>query len=146
MRHAAGALAALLVATLAACAAGAPQAPVSARHAVATIPSLEGTRWIAADPGGDVRIAARLEFTAEGRVNGFTGCNRLSGSYRLEGDRLEVLAATTKRGCLGPAGDMEAKLLAVLADRPRVRLDARELVLTGASGQRFAFVPAPPTA
>ena len=76
-------------------------------------------------------------------MSGNTGCNRLSGSYRLEGDRLEVVAATTKRACLGAGGDAEQKLLAVLADRPRVKMDGRRLVLTASSGATFVLEAAP---
>jgi heat shock protein HslJ len=85
----------------------------------------------------------RLEFTRDGRVSGFTGCNLLSGSYRLEEDRLEVVAATTKRACLGAGGESEEKLLAVLGDRPRVRTEARRLVLTGTKGGTVVLEPAP---
>jgi len=120
-----------------ACAAPAPPAE-------AARPSLEGTSWVMAGAKSDPASTPRLEFTREGRLAGFTGCNLLSGSYRLEGERLEVVAATTKRACLGPAGDAEAKLLAVLADRPRVSVEATRLVLTGARGGTFELVAAEP--
>ena len=109
-------------------------------------PSLGGTRWIApGDEGADRASLPRLEFTREGRVVGFTGCNLLNGSYTLEGDRLDVMAATTKRACVGPGGEAEAKLLAVLGDRPRVRVGARNLVLTGSKGATFELRQAPAT-
>ena len=106
-------------------------------------PSLEGTRWVMAGARSDAESTPRLDFSGEGRVSGNTGCNRLSGSYRLEGDRLEVVAATTKRACLGAGGDAEQKLLAVLADRPRVKMDGRRLVLTASSGATFVLEAAP---
>jgi heat shock protein HslJ len=106
-------------------------------------PALEGTRWVMAGAKSDAESTPRLEFSREGRVSGNTGCNRLSGSYRLEEDRLEVVAATTKRACLGAGGDAEQKLLAVLGDRPRVSMDGRRLVLTGKSGARFVLESAP---
>jgi heat shock protein HslJ len=106
--------------------------------------SLEGPRWVMGGPKSDAESMPRLEFTREGRVSGFTGCNRLSGSYRLDEDRLEVMAATTKRACPGPGGEAEQKLLAVLADRPRVRIEGSRLLLTGASGATFAMESAAP--
>jgi heat shock protein HslJ len=125
----------LLAVAAAACAAPAPSVQ-------AAPPSLQGTRWIAAGARKDDASAARLEFTREGRVAGFTGCNMLGGSYRLEEDRLDVVAATTKRACPGPGGEMEDRLLAVLGDRPRVRIEGRSLVLTGAKGSTVEFVAA----
>lgn len=124
-----GARAAALACAVAASACGAP-----AIEAQPVPPSLEGTRWIAAGAKSDAQDATRLEFAREGRVSGFTGCNRLSGSYVIEQDRLEVVAATTKRACLDAGGEAERKFLAVLADRPTVRVEGRRLVLTGKSG------------
>ena len=126
-------------------AAGACATPGSvAQTAIPTVPVLEGTRWVMAGAKSDAASMPRLEFSREGRVGGFTGCNMLSGSYRLEGDRLEVVAATTKRACMGPGGDSEQKLLAVLGDRPRIRAEGQRLVLTGAGGATFDFEPADP--
>jgi heat shock protein HslJ len=106
-------------------------------------PALEGTRWVMAGAKSSDESTPRLEFTREGRVSGNTGCNRLSGSFRLEEDRLDVVAATTKRACMGAGGDAEQKLLAVLADRPRVKMDGQRLVLTGSSGATFVLERAP---
>jgi heat shock protein HslJ len=131
-------LAALALLVVAACAG--PAAEVSAAP-----PALGGTRWVGpGDEKSDRASQPRLEFTREGRVIGFTGCNLLNGSYTLEGDRLDVMAATTKRACVGPGGDAESKLLAVLGDRPRVTLGARSLVLTSSKGASFELRQATP--
>lgn len=131
-------LAALAWLGVAACAG--PASDVSAAP-----PSLGGTRWVGlGDEKADRGSLPRLEFTREGRITGFTGCNLLNGSYTLDGDRLDVVAATTKRACLGPGGKTESKLLAVLADRPRVTIGARNLVLTGSKGETFELHQAPP--
>ena len=131
-------LSALAALVLAACAG--PAAEVSAAP-----PSLGGTRWVGqGDEKSDRASQPRLEFTREGRVIGFTGCNLLNGSYTLEGDRLDVMAATTKRACVGPGGDAESKLLEVLGDRPRVTLGARSLVITGSKGASFELRQATP--
>lgn len=121
-----------------------PAAILAAAAACATpaAASPEG-RWVLAAQRQDPAIAPRLEFTAQGRVAGFTGCNTLSGSYRVEGDRLEIVAATTKRACSGPGGDVERQLLEVLGGRPRWSLEGERLVLTGSQGSSLEMVPAP---
>ncbi len=101
--------------------------------------SLEGTRWIlAGEKAGDAE-APRVEFTDKGRLNGYTGCNMLAGSYKREGDQLEIIAVTTRRACPGPGAERESRLLAVLADRPRLTLGPGQLVLTGQKGGRAEF-------
>lgn len=133
-----------LLVAISALGAGACAAPGVARAPEPpSVPALENTRWVMAGAKADATSQPRLEFTREGRVAGFTGCNMLSGSYRLEGDRLEVAAATTKRACLGPGGEAEQKLLAVLADRPRASLKAGRLMLTDTQGRTFELEPAP---
>lgn len=127
---------ALALAGAFACAACA--APPSTRGADG---SLEGTAWVGAAKS-DPAATPRLEFALAGRLAGFTGCNMMSGSYRIEGDRLDVLAATTKRACLGPGGEVEQRLLAVLADRPRWRVEGGRLVLTGEKGGSFELTAA----
>ena len=83
------------------------------------------------------------KFTGDGRVNGYTGCNSLGGSYAIVGDILEVAAATTKRACAGAGGDYEKKLLEVLSDKPRIAVEgARRMTLTGAKGAKIEFVNA----
>lgn len=135
MKRVALLLGALSALGIGACAATAPEP--------APVPVLGNTRWVLAGSKADAASRPRLEFTSEGRVAGFTGCNMMSGSYRLEGDRLEVAAATTKRACLGPGGEAERKLLAVLSERPRASLQAGRLVLADTQGTALEFDPAP---
>lgn len=104
-------------------------------------PDFEETTWVVAGAVPEGAQPARLVFSTLGKVTGFTGCNQLTGSYRLEGDRLEVAAATTKRACAGGGGEAEARLLAVLADRPRVLIGPDNMVLTAPKGGRIEFVP-----
>lgn len=127
---------------LAACAA-APDAPDARASAAAAPPaSLAGTRWVAlADAGADARALPRLEFVREGRLTGYSGCNMLSGTWRMEGDAVRIgPVIATKRMCAGPEGEVERRLLAALAGRG-VREGAK-LVLHGPGGARFEFTPA----
>ena len=131
MRFAAIALSVLAVS----CAATPPEMPRAAANAPAPEPlSLPGTGWVV--PGAaNPNAAARLEFSATGRVTGFTGCNMLSGSYTYDGDRLEVVAATTKRACFGAGNELEAKLLGILSGRPRAAIVGNKLILTTPDGK-----------
>jgi heat shock protein HslJ len=124
-----------------ACAA-APGAPADSAP-----PALAGTRWSAVvDASTDRRSVPRLEFVGEGRLTGFTGCNLLDGTWRLAGGQaLLGPVATTKRLCLGPAGEMEIRVQGVLVDGTRITREGAKLVLVGAQGARFEFEAAPAT-
>lgn len=135
---------------LAACAS--PSGPVAAAgaapRATAASPaapaSMVGTRWkgIAA-AGTDERHLPWLEFVVEGRLSGFTGCNLLHGAWRNEGGMVRLgPLVTTKRGCAGPEGDIERRVLAVLTAQARVTREGGRLVFTAPDGQRFEFVEA----
>lgn len=106
--------------------------------------SMAGTRWTGVvDKSLDAASAPRLEFVTEGRVSGYTGCNMLSGTWRQEGGVVRFDAiATTKRMCLGPAGDVEKRLLAALGSETRGRREGGRLVLEGPGGARFEFLEA----
>ena len=59
------------------------------------------------------------------------GCNRLSGKYELDGERLDVTQMVgTDMGCSQPLMDQDAWLADVLAGNPRVRLVDDDLTLT----------------
>jgi heat shock protein HslJ len=136
--------ASLALAWLAACA-STPQPDVAA-PAAKTAPaatataSLAGTRWTGIVPGAsDPRTLPRLEFT-ESRVAGFTGCNMLSGTWRMENGEPHVgPLATTKRMCLGPEGDVEKRVLAALSSQSRITRAGNRLVFTAPDGARFEF-------
>lgn len=84
-------------------------------------------------------VVARLEFGADGRLAVDTGCNTGGGTYRLEGDRLVVDLALTKRLCLGPAGQVEAAVIRVLQAREVVvGIEASTLrLVAGSAGLDF---------
>jgi heat shock protein HslJ len=118
---------------------GAPPTPT-----VAAAPSLGGTRWMGViDPSIDKRFAPWLEFIAEGRVSGFTGCNLLQGGWKTEGGEVRVgPIATTKRGCTGPDKEIERRVVAALNERSRVSREGDKLVFTTPAGDRVEFVEA----
>ena len=61
-----------------------------------------------------MRTLPRLEFSAGGKLNGFTGCNMMSGAYRVEEGRVR----------LGPLDLFVPALLKPAAQRWRVALGA----------------------
>lgn len=117
--------------------AAAAPAPVSAA-------TLVGTRWVGvADASVDKRHLPWLEFVAEGRVSGYTGCNLLHGGWRNDAGTIRFgPLVTTKRGCAGPEGDMERRVLAVLNEQSRVSREGDKLVISAAGGERLEFVQA----
>jgi heat shock protein HslJ len=122
-------------------------APRAAASQAPDAPSLVGTRWTGVVAGAsDPRTLPRLEFATQGRVVGFTGCNMLSGAWSIAGGEVKFgPMVTTKRGCVGPEGEVERRLLAVLGENSRVTREAHKLILTGPDGARFEFVEAAAT-
>ena len=115
---------------------GAP-APAVAPASASASPAIAGTRWTATGGGAS---APRLEFVREGRVTGYTGCNMLSGEWRMEGNEIRFASiATTKRMCLGPEGEVEKRVLAAMGDQARARREGAKLVLESPAGARFEF-------
>ena len=104
--------------------------------------SLLGTRWVGVVAGSpDPRTLPRLEFVTQDRVSGFTGCNLMSGAWRMEGGEIHVgPLATTKRACMGPEGEVERRVAAALGGR--VTREGDRLVFTAPGGERFEFTPA----
>lgn len=110
--------------------------------ASAAVPGeLAGTRWVGVAEGADPRSLPRLEFAREGRLTGYTGCNMMSGTWRLEAGEIRIgPIVATKRMCIGPEGEVERRFLA--ATGGRVLREGGRLVLSGPGGARFEFTPA----
>jgi heat shock protein HslJ len=117
----------------------APTAPVSASAA-----TLAGTRWMGVvDSSIDARMTPWLEFIGPGRVSGFSGCNLLNGAWRSEGGQVRIgPIAMTKRGCTGPANDLERRVLAALSEQSRITREGAKLVFVSPAGDRFEFLEA----
>jgi putative lipoprotein len=75
---------------------------------------------------------------ASRRVSGAGGCNRLTGSYELAGDRLSFgRVAGTLMACAGGMGT-EKRFLAALAQTTRARITRQHLELLDAAGNVVA--------
>lgn len=116
-----------------------------AKPSAMTSRELPGTSWVGVVPETIARgQEPQLQFASGGKLTGYTGCNRLSGSYTIYGDRLEIVAFTTKRACAGEGSEVERRFLAVVTGSPRFLIDARGLTIANASGERFEFLEALP--
>ena len=90
------------------------------RAADANPVNLAGTEWgFAGEIGETVRF---VQFGSNGKVNGFSGCNRFTGNYTQKDDALTIgPIATTRMACRPSAMRREQQFLAMLAS---VRLAA----------------------
>jgi heat shock protein HslJ len=113
----------------------APAAPAPAAPAA----TLEGTEWRLVDIGGQPTPAGAdstrhpgFTLLAEGRkVQGSAGCNRMKGTYTLDGDKLKFgPLATTRMAC--PAMETETAFLKALEATTRYEVSGSSLTLYGA--------------
>ena len=78
----------------------------------------------------------------DARLTGFTGCNAMNGSWKLEGGAIHLgPIAATKRACLGPGDLIERRVLAAMHEG-RIFREGANLVFIGSTGERFVFAPA----
>lgn len=105
---------------------------------------LEGQRWQLTgyqSPQGMAKSVetgepARFRFDG-GQLSANTGCNQLTGSYRLEGSVLAIdkRMAVTQRGCPPALAQQEKALIAALELVASYRIDQGRLELLDAAGQ-----------
>lgn len=105
---------------------------------------LIGPTWVAIELGGTpvpLTPAERqpsVDFLAGGRVGGSDGCNRVSASYRLSGDRIRFgPIATTRKACPGTES-LATRFAAALKGAIRFQLAPDRLRLYGLDGTLVA--------
>jgi putative lipoprotein len=110
---------------------------------------LIGIHWRLADLNGkpvSLSMEQRPNFvlTDDGnRITGSGGCNRLMGSYELDGHSLRFkTVATTMMACLGPVMDVERKFLAALNATTAYRISGSTLQLLDDKGHALAWLHA----
>ena len=102
--------------------------------------SLEGAAWRLTElPGQTLPTQApgdAVTITFEsGRVHGFAGCNRLTGSYSLDGERLVLgILGGTMMACPEPAMSVERAFLGAFSGTLNVSIQGDGLALTPADG------------
>jgi copper homeostasis protein (lipoprotein) len=100
----------------------------------AAAPTLRGTTWVLSPKAETGTTPTLVLDTAQLRVSGRAQCNRIMGSFTLDGDKLffgEV--ASTRRACY-PDDGSEQRFLQALAQVQRWRIEGGELLLLGAEG------------
>jgi heat shock protein HslJ len=106
--------------------------------------SVEGTYWKATELAGkptptqEPKREAHLQFQAGGRVSGSDGCNRITGTYELKGDRVTFgQMVGTQMACLKPSGT-EQPFRVALKSATRLAITGDRLDLFDAAGTRVA--------
>jgi heat shock protein HslJ len=116
----------------------APAAPETSAPSAPAAP-LEGIEWRLVDIGGQPSPAGAdsmrhpgFTLLAEGRkVQGSAGCNRMTGTYQLDGQKLKFgPLATTRMAC--PAMQTETAFLKALEATTRYEVSGSSLTLFGA--------------
>jgi heat shock protein HslJ/uncharacterized membrane protein len=115
--------------------------------AAAGASALQGNAWrlqtLPGKSGKDLAAAGQpltMRFEA-GRVSGFSGCNRLVGSYTVENDTVTLSQlAGTMMACPEPAMAIEGAFRAALAGPLRYSVAGGRLTLKPASGEPLVFV------
>lgn len=125
--------AAWAVAALAAC-----QPPHPANSGPAFRASVSGVDWelmeldgkTASSGAGGRRVTLRFDADTA-RVGGFSGCNRFSGTYTLDGDTLRFGPLIMTRMACAEGMDLERGLSAALQATRRYELSSTQLKLFG---------------
>ncbi len=108
--------------------------------------TLKNTYWklisIAGEPYEHTSSNAepRIQFSlGEDRLSGFTGCNDFTGSYSVDGDRLELgVVAATRKACL-EGMNIEQRYLQALRAVDAYRISGNMLVLLEDGSPRLGF-------
>lgn len=83
---------------------------------------------------------ASLTFAEGDKVTGNTGCNALTGTAKVNGDKVTFgPIATTKKACPGGAGQLEQAVLAVLSGEVTMQIEADRLTLTNPNGKGLSL-------
>src|SRR5262245_7078295 len=104
--------------------------------------SIAGTKWVM-EGAGEASERPRLEFAADGKVSGYTGCNMVSGTWRLEGGAIRLgPLISTKRGCPGERDALERRFLqAIGGPAAKIAIENGRLVAQRDSGARIELSP-----
>lgn len=111
--------------------------------------ALAGSSWQVEAMGGTAIIAGhepQLNFDADGRINGTTGCNRFFGSYTQTGSVLTFSGTgMTKMACMAEGVmEQETAFGAILSGEARAETDAQgNLIIRGEDGIAFTARPLP---
>lgn len=102
-------------------------------------PPLGGTDWVVTEVDGDRvhdgEAPLSLQFTADGRLSGFAGCNRYNARFEQAETSLKITAlALTRMACAPTAMTVEARFTASLGAAVSARLNGEALELRDTAG------------
>ncbi|MGE6698889.1 META domain-containing protein [Hyphomonas sp. NPDC076900] len=110
---------------------------------------LAGTRWQVETMGGTTVVAGsepQINFEADGKINGTTGCNRFFGGYTQAGAELAFSGVgMTKMACMADGVmEQESAFGKILSGKTEGRIDSLgNLILRGGDGVSFTARPLP---
>ncbi len=103
-------------------------------HAMAHEQNLAGSEWgIVGEDGPTARF---VSFAGSGRLFGFAGCNRFSGSFEQHDEHVTISPlATTRMACPDDVMAREREFIALLSKVRKVRTDHTILLLLDEEGR-----------
>jgi len=107
--------------------------------AAGTTPELAGTHWVLTRIDGNAPLSGEplnADFSADGRINGHSGCNSFSGPFIQTGATVQIgELLSTRRACVDADRQrQEGRMLAILQGSSTARLDHGQLNLRGNTG------------
>ena len=117
----------------------------SAAEGDGTNSPLLGINWRLSSPSNDSRTAPSLQLTSEGRVAGGDGCNRLFGSYTLDGDRIRFLPLAASRMACSAMNGRDADFQRAVMETAQWRISGSELQLLAEDGRLLLLLERTPS-
>jgi len=96
---------------------------------------LVGTNWRLTSASNGSRTAPGLQLSSEGRVAGSDGCNRLVGSYTLDGDRIRFLPLAASRTSCSAMNSRDADFQRAVMETAQWRISGLKLQLLAEDGR-----------
>ena len=96
---------------------------------------LVGTTWRLSSPSTGSPTTPSLQLSSEGRVAGSDGCNRLVGSYTLDGDRIRFLPLAASRMSCSAMNGRDANFQRAVMESAQWRISGLELQLLAEDGR-----------
>jgi len=119
----------------------------SSSSSSASADKLEGTPWVLASGVGiEIPKGVALSATFDaGRISGSGGCNRYTGAYTVDGDKLDISGvASTQIACAPPLDSVERTYLAALDAVTGWSIDGDQLVLSAGGKETLRYTAASP--
>ncbi len=103
---------------------------------------LAGTSWALLSVGGSAAIGdVEVEFSEEGGISGWTGCNSYAGKYSASGSSFTIEELSwTEAGC--PSHELfvqESLYTDLLVDAEEFAIDGSQLTITSSDGRTITF-------